>query len=29
MDVYTLERHLRAHPNRRAATFIVLAGYGS
>jgi CheY-like chemotaxis protein len=29
MDGYTLARHLRAHPNGSAATYIALTGYGS
>lgn len=29
MDGYTLARHLRAHPNGSAATFVALTGYGS
>jgi CheY-like chemotaxis protein len=29
MDGHALARHLRAHPNASAATFIALTGYGS
>jgi CheY-like chemotaxis protein len=29
MDGYALARHLRAHPNGSAATYIALTGYGS
>jgi CheY-like chemotaxis protein len=29
MDGYELARHLRGHPNGRAATYIALTGYGS